>query len=375
MEAYKSIIAGARVLFISPIANAAVFLALAEAWTPMVSAAPVLDQTSPLAGSSINAETSSIHWQQEVIAGMDGLLSSVAVYAGGAGTAGLYINTGAPWQSDASEFSAPLVAPDVGWVTIDTSAAGIHLSAGDPFVIGIDGADGGFWLGGNYVLPGGEYVPGALWMDSGGGPAPVDGLDLAFHTYMEEECYPDLPDPELVMLGWEDGTEYTTYFLSVVNWSDFPDVLFEPAPDLPPCGENPNASRTWVDIYREDHSRIYGHCGVYEAEGLTDIRFNLPIGTPPGCVYITLTDRRCGNVYTSNLVCMPLINVDIKPGTCPNPVNVKARGVLPVAILGTADFDVTTIDPASVRLEGVAPIRWALEDVATPVPPCPCGVA
>ena len=43
--------------------------------------------------------------------------------------------------------------------------------------------------------------------------------------------------------------------------------------------------------------------------------------------------------------------------------------VLPVAILGTADFDVTTIDPVSIRLEGVAAIRSALQDVATPFEP------
>ena len=58
--------------------------------------------------------------------------------------------------------------------------------------------------------------------------------------------------------------------------------------------------------------------------------------------------------------------VDIKPGGCPNPFNVGALGVLPVAILGTASFDVTTVDPASVRLQGVPALRSALEDVATP---------
>lgn len=58
--------------------------------------------------------------------------------------------------------------------------------------------------------------------------------------------------------------------------------------------------------------------------------------------------------------------VDIKPGSCPNPINVKSWGVLPVAILGTSAFDVTTIDRASIRLMGVAPIRSSLEDVATP---------
>ena len=62
----------------------------------------------------------------------------------------------------------------------------------------------------------------------------------------------------------------------------------------------------------------------------------------------------------------PWVEVDIKPGGCPNPLNVKAKGVLPVAILGTEDFNVTTIDPASIRLEGIAPIRWSYEDVATP---------
>jgi len=63
------------------------------------------------------------------------------------------------------------------------------------------------------------------------------------------------------------------------------------------------------------------------------------------------------------------VAVDIKPGSCPNPLNVRSRGVLPVAVLGTEDFDVTLIDPASVSLAGVAPLRWAMEDVATPYEP------
>lgn len=73
----------------------------------------------------------------------------------------------------------------------------------------------------------------------------------------------------------------------------------------------------------------------------------------------------------------PVISVfvDIKPSSCPNPINQKSNGVLPVAILGTEDFDVTTIDPSSIQIklnpedpeeEGVVPIRWNYEDVATP---------
>lgn len=63
------------------------------------------------------------------------------------------------------------------------------------------------------------------------------------------------------------------------------------------------------------------------------------------------------------------VPVDIKPESCPNPLNVKAKGVLPVAILGTEDLDITQIDPETVRLAGVAPLRWDWEDVATPFEP------
>ncbi len=61
------------------------------------------------------------------------------------------------------------------------------------------------------------------------------------------------------------------------------------------------------------------------------------------------------------------VNIDIKPGSCPNPLNVKSKGVLPAAILGTEDFNAAEIDVASILLEGVSPIRSNIEDVATPV--------
>jgi hypothetical protein len=63
------------------------------------------------------------------------------------------------------------------------------------------------------------------------------------------------------------------------------------------------------------------------------------------------------------------VPVDVKPTSCPNPINFGSNGVLPVAILGTADFDVTQVDPASVTLVGVSPLRWSYEDVATPYKP------
>jgi hypothetical protein len=85
-------------------------------------------------------------------------------------------------------------------------------------------------------------------------------------------------------------------------------------------------------------------------------------------------DTSRGSAYVFDLDGGALeVYVDIKPGSCSNPLNPKGRGVLPVAILGTMDFDVTAIDPATLRLsrEGVegavAPMRESYEDVAISV--------
>jgi hypothetical protein len=42
------------------------------------------------------------------------------------------------------------------------------------------------------------------------------------------------------------------------------------------------------------------------------------------------------------------VEIDIKPGSSKNPVNLKSKGVIPVAILSTESFDATLVDPLSV---------------------------
>jgi hypothetical protein len=63
------------------------------------------------------------------------------------------------------------------------------------------------------------------------------------------------------------------------------------------------------------------------------------------------------------------VPVDVKPGSCPSPVSMREKGMLPVAIAGTAELDVSQIDPSTLRLAGVAPVRHAFEDVTAPVEP------
>jgi probable HAF family extracellular repeat protein len=68
------------------------------------------------------------------------------------------------------------------------------------------------------------------------------------------------------------------------------------------------------------------------------------------------------------------ITIDIKPKHCPNLLHVKDKGVLPVAILGTADLDVTDIDITSLKInEVVSPIKSTLKNVAAPPNTCDCS--
>ena len=54
-----------------------------------------------------------------------------------------------------------------------------------------------------------------------------------------------------------------------------------------------------------------------------------------------------------------LIDIDIKPGSDPNSINSKSMGLVPVAILGSDDFDVTEIDIATVTFgpDGASPVH------------------
>jgi len=58
-----------------------------------------------------------------------------------------------------------------------------------------------------------------------------------------------------------------------------------------------------------------------------------------------------------------MVLIDIKPGSCPNSINPNSKGVIPVAILTTEEFDATDVNPETVEFAGAAPLRWTIEDV------------
>jgi len=57
------------------------------------------------------------------------------------------------------------------------------------------------------------------------------------------------------------------------------------------------------------------------------------------------------------------MQIDIKPGSEQNNINLKSKGVVPVAVLTTGEFDAAMVDPATALFAGAEPVRWKLQDV------------
>jgi hypothetical protein len=115
-----------------------------------------------------------------------------------------------------------------------------------------------------------------------------------------------IPNPTLIFLGQEhyeiDGKQFIRYSFEVFNKEEYPAEMFGAAPDLPPCGSNTKASRTWLDIYEQNGKRLYGFCALSKPGDLTRIWFALDENElPPSWVYIELNDRRTNTKYKSNL--------------------------------------------------------------------------
>lgn len=134
---------------------------------------------------------------------------------------------------------------------------------------------------------------------------------------------------------------------------------------------DPLASHAYQLVYRGGAYSLFIDGTLVDGPVASDRRPNaFWIGSPHVTWYWgDWSDLLLTNMEVS--VIDPVLDVpfEIKPGGCPSPLNRNSRGVLPAAVNGTADLDVTKIDPATIRLGGVAPLRYAHEDVGTPVEP------
>ncbi|MGB8507791.1 MAG: hypothetical protein WCD76_05265 [Pyrinomonadaceae bacterium] len=115
-----------------------------------------------------------------------------------------------------------------------------------------------------------------------------------------------LPNPVLVLTGQElfqvNGKQWTRYKYAIDNSFAYPNELFAAAPELPACGQNTKASRTWVDLYDQRGKRLNGFCALGNHDGLGQIWFALESDViAPSWIYIEMTDRKTNTKYKSNL--------------------------------------------------------------------------
>jgi hypothetical protein len=115
-----------------------------------------------------------------------------------------------------------------------------------------------------------------------------------------------LPNPVLYLTSQEafstGGKNFIRYRFDVLNRNEYPDAIFAASPALPPCGNNTKASRTWVDIYEQNGTRLNGFCALGKPNDLQSIWFALEdTKIPPSYIYIELTDRQTNTKYKSNL--------------------------------------------------------------------------
>jgi hypothetical protein len=114
---------------------------------------------------------------------------------------------------------------------------------------------------------------------------------------------------------------------------------------------------------------------VVTTDDAGNVRFAVTLAaTTPGEV-VTATASGPGG-YTSEFSRAALayqeVAIDIKPADAANDINLNSGGLLPVAVLTTADFDATTVDTSDLSrirfgdVNGtarVSPVRSALDDV------------
>lgn len=145
----------------------------------------------------------------------------------------------------------------------------------------------------------------------------IAGDDAAISLATNTTAKPSLPPDEL-----------EAAFIDPDNWAWHDGTTNYPAPailqatlehDYGECWLIPSDTTAWYIIYDGD----FGEDG----KGLGYAILSLPLP------YIECT-------------------IDIKPGSSPNAINLRSKGVLPVAILSSEDFDATAIDPHSVTLAG-----------------------
>ena len=128
------------------------------------------------------------------------------------------------------------------------------------------------------------------------------------------------------------------------------------------------AEQHLVDFYHPDDWTCHR---LFTGSASLDVTEGYEFGVIVGGEHYDSHRHLAGTVTITNFA-FPVL-IDIKPGSYPNSFNANGNGVIPIAILGSADLDVADVDPASLSFEGAAvrvkgngDLQCSFEDVSGP---------
>jgi len=124
----------------------------------------------------------------------------------------------------------------------------------------------------------------------------------------------------------------------------------------------PSAEGSIVEIYL-DGWRPWNAAEDRNGNGWTSDDISVVFELPAAYRYVRLTPWSSGYYDSYGEpevdavgVALMQVQIDIKPGSYPNSINLGSGGVVPVAILSGAGFDATQVNPATVEL-AAAPVQ------------------
>ena len=179
--------------------------------------------------------------------------------------------------------------------------------------------------------------------------------------------------------AWGDSrtTPFTTY-VSLLVIDDAPPTITCPANVTIVCGES-------TDPTNAGFATATDSCDPDPTLDFADAVFPTTCPEDPVQEVIqrtwTATDasENTSDCIQEITVLKVVLDADIRPGSCPNPFRPGSRGVLPVGLLGTDAFDVTSVELPTVELsradcvdgtatplEGPRGPHSVLDDVGTP---------
>lgn len=189
----------------------------------------------------------------------------------------------------------------------------------------------------------------------------VPGKDISYNPLrlIKDDGIEEDDDPNCVAA--EETISYDICYDNTLNAYDVHDVTIVDA--LPSDVSFISAAGGGIyDPYAHTVTWYIGTLPAGAPQDCVDLVVQVDGATPPGTILdnaCTINGAQAGTGPTTKHeyteVCFGMlvdVDIDIKPGSYPNAINLRSHGLVPVAILSSEQFDATTVDPETVELAG-----------------------